>query len=88
MLIKHTRITKYQIISMKTHLKAYNLCTLFILRPTSVRIWHKAFLKWVLSQGRSSHASDSSKNASGPVGILLFGAPLAQSDKPNPSEEG
>ena len=26
---------------------------IFILRPTSVRMWHKAVLRWVLSQGRS-----------------------------------
>ena len=26
---------------------------IFILRPTSVRMWHKTVLRWVLSQGRS-----------------------------------
>ena len=26
---------------------------IFILRHTSVRMWHKAILRWVLSQGRS-----------------------------------
>ena len=61
---------------------------LFILRPTSVRMWHKAFLRWALSQGQSPHASGSSKNASNPIGIPLFRAPQAPGDKPNPSEEG
>ena len=36
----------------------------------------------------SPHASDSSKNASGPIGIPLFEAPQAPGYKPNPSEEG
>ena len=34
------------------------------------------------------NAIGSSKNASDPVGIPLFGAPQAPGDKPNPSEEG
>ena len=29
------------------------IASLFIQRPTSVRMWHKAVLRWVLSQGRS-----------------------------------
>ena len=54
---------------------------LFILRPNSVRIWHKAVFK-------VGPIAGSSKNASDPVGIPLFGAPQALGDKPNPSEEG
>ena len=53
----------------------------FILSPTSVRIWHKAVFK-------VGPVADSSKNASDPVGIPLFGAPQAPDDKPNPFEEG
>ena len=32
--------------------RQYRPVPLFILRPTSVRMWHKAILRWVLSQGR------------------------------------
>ena len=35
------------------------------------------FFRWIRSQGRSLHASGSSKNASGSVGIPFFGAPHA-----------
>ena len=56
--------------------------------PTAYECGTRPFLRWVLSQGRSPHASGSSKNASDPVGITLFGAPQAPGDKPNPSEEG
>ena len=45
-------------------------------------------LRCVLSQGRSPYASDSSKNASDPIGIPLFEAPQAPRDKPNPSGGG
>ena len=61
---------------------------IFVIRPTSVRVWYKAVFRWVQSQGRSPDASGTSKNASGPVGISLFGAPQAPSDKPHLSEEG
>ena len=59
--------------------------TVFILRPTNVRIWHKAVFKVGPVAGPKPNAIGSSKNASDPVGIPLFGAP---GDKPNPSEEG
>ena len=61
---------------------------LFILRPTSVRIWHKAVFKVRPIAGPKPNAAGSSKNASDLVGIPLFGAPQAPGDKPNPSEEG
>ena len=61
---------------------------IFILRPTSVRIWHKAVFKVGTVAGPKPNAIGSSKNASDPVGIPLFGAPEAPGDKPNPSEEG
>ena len=61
--------------------------TLFILRPTTGQVRHKAFLKWVRTQGWSPHTSGSSKNASDHVGIL-FGAPQAPGKKPNPSDQG
>ena len=60
----------------------------FILRPTNVRIWHKAVFKVGPVAGPKPNAIGSSKNASDPVGIPLFGAPQAPGDKPNPSEEG
>ena len=61
---------------------------LFILRPTSVRMWHKAVFKVGPVAGPRPNATGSSKNASDPVSIPLFGAPQASGDKPNPSEEG
>ena len=61
---------------------------IFILRPTNVRIWHKAVFKVGPVAGPKPNAIGSSKNASDPVGIPLFGAPQAPGDKPNPSEEG
>ena len=60
----------------------------FILRPTNVRIWHKAVFKVGPVAGPKPNAIGSSKNASDPVGIPLFRAPQAPGDKPNPSEEG
>ena len=45
---------------------------LFILRPTSVRIWHKAVFKVGPIAGPKPNAAGSSKNASDPVGIPLF----------------
>ena len=62
--------------------------TVFILRPTNVRIWHKAVFKVGPVAGPKPNTIGSSKNASDPVGIPLFGAPQAPGDKPNPSEEG
>ena len=44
----------------------------------------RPFLRWVRSQGRSPHASGKVKNSFDPVGILLFGAPQAPGNKPNP----
>ena len=64
------------------------LVQIFILRPTSVRMWHKAVFKVGPVAGPKPNATGSSKNASDPVGIPLFGAPQAPGDKPNPSEEG
>ena len=60
---------------------------IFVIRNTSVRVWHKAVFRWVWSQGQSPHASVSSKDASGSVGIPLMMAPQAPGDTPNPSEE-
>ena len=60
----------------------------FILRPTNVQIWHKAVFKVGPVAGPKPNAIGSSKNASDPVGIPLFGAPQAPGNKPNPSEEG
>ena len=60
----------------------------FILSPTNVRIWHKAVFTVGPVAGPKPNAIGSSKNASDPVGIPLFGAPQAPGDKPNPSEEG
>ena len=45
---------------------------LFILRPTSVRIWHKAVFKVGPVAGPEPNAIDSSKNASDPVGIPFW----------------
>ena len=39
--------------------------------PSTGRVWHKLFLRWARAQGRSPHAPDIFKNASGPVGIPL-----------------
>ena len=39
--------------------------------PPTVRVWHKAFFRWVQAQGLSRDMPGSSKNASGPVGIPL-----------------
>ena len=52
---------------------------LFILRPTSVRMWHKAVFKVGPVAGPKPNVTGSSKNTSDPVGIPLFGAP---GDKP------
>ena len=56
----------------------------FILRHTSVRMWHKAFLRWALLQGQSPHMSDSSKNAMDPVSIPLFRPPQRRVINPTP----
>ena len=61
---------------------------IFILRLTSVRMWHKAVFKVGPVAGPKPNATGSSKSASDPVGIPLFGPPQASGDKPNPSEEG
>ena len=61
---------------------------LFIVRPTSVRMWHKAVFKVGPVAGLKPNVTGSSKNASDPVSIPLFGAPQALGDKPNPSKEG
>ena len=37
----------------------------------NVRVWHKAFLRWVRSEVRSQHASSIAKNTFGPVCISL-----------------
>ena len=80
---------KIKIISLNSYFQDLSLSsTVFILRLTSVRMWHKAFLRLALSQDRSPRASGSSKNATGPVGIPLFRAPQALGDELNPSEEG
>ena len=51
-------------------------------------MWHKAIFKLDPVAGPKPNVTGSSKNALDPVGIPLFGAPQASSDKPNPSEEG
>ena len=45
---------------------------LFIIRPTTGRIWHKGFLRWVQSQGKSPHTPGIAKNTYVPVGIPLI----------------
>ena len=59
---------------------------LFILRPTSVRMWHKAFFKVGPVAGPKPNATGSSKNVLDPVGIPLFGAPQASGNNPPPEE--
>ena len=51
-------------------------------------MWHKAVFKVGPVAGPKPNATGSTKNASDPVGIPLFGVPQASGDKPNPSEEG
>ena len=41
--------------------------------PPTGRVWHKAFLRWIRSQGRSPDTPGGLKNASGYVGIPLKG---------------
>ena len=54
------------------------------LRPTSVRMWHKVFLRWVLLQGRSPHASGSSKNALDPSALPFSGHFRRRAINPSP----
>ena len=61
---------------------------MFILRPTSARMWHKAVFKVGPIAEPKPNTTGSSKNSSGPIGIPLFGGPQVPNDKPNPSEEG
>ena len=65
-----------------------HVSAVFILCPTSVWMWHKAIFKVGLVAGPKPNMTGSSKNASDPVGIPLFGVPQVPGDKPNPSEEG
>ena len=53
--------------------------------PPAYEYGTRPFLRWVRSLSRSPDASSSPKNASGPIGIPLFGAP---GDEPHPFEEG
>ena len=46
---------------------------IFILHPTSVRMWHKAVFKVIPVAGPKPNATGSSKNASDPVGIPFSG---------------
>ena len=50
-------------------------------------MWHKAAFKVGPVAGPKPNVTGSSKNASDPVGIPLFGAPQASGDKPSPYEE-
>ena len=54
---------------------------IFILRPTSIWMWHKAVFKVGPIAGPKPNTTGSSKNASC-VGIPLFVAPQASGDKP------
>ena len=56
--------------------------------PPAYEYGTRPIFLWVRSQGLSPYATGSSKNASGQVGIPLFGAPQTPGDKPNHSEEG
>ena len=56
--------------------------------PPEYEYGTRPFLRWVRSQGRYPDASSSPKNASGPVGIPLFGAPQAPGDTLNLSTAG
>ena len=56
--------------------------------PPIGRVWHKAFFRWVQTQGRSPHTPGGSKISSHPVGIALKGVPQAPDDRINPSKEG
>ena len=58
--------------------------SIFILRPTSVRMWHKAVFKVGPVAWPKPNVTGSSKNASDPVGIPFFRAPQASGDKPTP----
>ena len=51
-------------------------------------MWHKTVFRVGPVAGPKPNTIGSSKNASGPVGVSLFGAAQAPDDKPNPSEEG
>ena len=51
-------------------------------------MWHRAIFKVGPVAGPKPNETGSSKNASDPDGILLFGAAQASGNKPNPSEEG
>ena len=65
--------------------RALRVCVLYLsYTPPAYEYCTRPFFRWVRSQGLGPHATGSSKNASGPVGIPLFGAP---GDKPNPSDE-
>ena len=66
-------------------IKLFSVFAVFILRPTSARMWHKAVFRVGLVAGPKPNTTVSSKNASGLIGIPLCGAP---GDKPNPSEDG
>ena len=81
----HTLLGSYPSAEMQS---VCSTVPIFILRPTSVRMWHKAVFKVGPVAGPKPNATGSSKNASDPVGIPLFWAPQASGDKPNPSEEG
>ena len=48
-----------------------------------VRMWHEAVFRMGPVAEPKPNTTGSSKNASGPVGILVFGGPQAPGDKPN-----
>ena len=58
--------------------------TVFILRSTSVRMWHKVIFRVGPVAGPNPHTTSSSKNASDPVGISLFRRPRRRVINPTP----
>ena len=56
------------------------------MRPTNVRIWHKAVFKVGPVAGPKPTPSGKVKNTFDPVGIPLFVAHQAPGNKPNPPE--
>ena len=62
---------------------------LFIIRPTNVRMWHKAVFKVGPVAGAEAHARPARpKIPSAPLAFPFLGAPQAPGNKPNPPEAG
>ena len=58
--------------------------SIFMLRPTRVRMWHKTVFKMSPVAGPKPNATGSSKNASDPVGIPFFGVNRRRAMNPTP----